>query len=64
MALLLVGAMVLPVHAEDKTTQVSYTESSAYEVNIPVALELEPGAEKTLAIGMDSMNVEPTKKWK
>lgn len=62
MALLLVGAMVLPVHAEDKTTQVSYTESSAYEVNIPVALELEPGAEKTLAIGMDSMNVEPTKK--
>ena len=62
MALLLAGAMALPVHAEEKTTQVSYTAGNTYTINIPATLELEPGVEKTLNIGMDSINVEPTKK--
>ena len=62
MALLLVGAMALPVHAEEKTTQVSYTEGNAYVVDIPATLELEVGKEKALSISMGSMNVEPTKK--
>lgn len=62
MALLLVGAMALPVHAEEKTTQVSYTEGSTYEVNIPATLELERDVEKKLNISMDIINVEPTKK--
>ena len=61
-ALLLAGAMALPVHAEEKTTQVSYTAGNTYTINIPATLELEPGVEKTLNIGMDSINVEPTKK--
>lgn len=61
-ALLLAGAMALPVHAEEKTTQVSYTAENTYTINIPATLELEPGVEKTLNIGMDSINVEPTKK--
>lgn len=62
MALLLAGAMALPVHAEEKTTQVSYTAGNTYTINIPATLELEPGVEKTLNIGMDSINVEPTEK--
>lgn len=62
MALLLVGAMALPVHAEEKTTQVSYTEGNAYVVDIPATLELKRDVEKELNISMDSMNVEPTKK--
>ena len=61
-ALLLAGAMALPVHAEEKTTHVSYTAGNTYTINIPATLELEPGVEKTLNIGMDSINVEPTKK--
>lgn len=61
-ALLLVGAMALPVHAEEKTTQVSYTEDNTYEVNIPATLKLERNVEKELNISMVSMNVEPTKK--
>lgn len=63
MALLLVGAMAIPVHAaEEKTTEVSYKEANAYVIDIPATLELEVGQEKTLPIGMTSINVEPTKK--
>ena len=60
MGLMMAGVLAMPVNAKERTTNVSYTETNAYEISIPENLELKPGEEKTLTISMSKMNVSPT----
>lgn len=62
LALLLTGAIVLPVHAADTNVSVTYREPNAYTLTIPASVELSSDAQVSNEISVADVNLEPGKK--
>lgn len=58
MGVMMLGAMVLPVHAADNTMSVTYRQPNAYTVTIPQSVNLSNGATSN-KIEVKDVNLEP-----
>lgn len=61
MGAMMLGAMVLPVHAEEMS--VTYRQPNAYTVTIPQSIDLSAGADSN-EIEVTGVNLEPNKEIK
>lgn len=61
MSVVMLGAMALPVHAQDMT--VTYREPNSYMVTIPTSVDLSAGAALN-TIEVSNVNLEPNKEIK
>lgn len=61
LSVFLLGTAIMPVHAEEKTTKVEYTQPNSWEVSIP-STTLSQTEETKQTVSATAMNIRPDKK--
>lgn len=61
LSIFLLGTVIMPVHAEEKTTDVVYTQPNSWEVSIPITT-LSQTNETVQTVTATAMNISPDKK--
>ncbi len=66
LSFVMMGAMMLPVHAEDTPqtgeTELSYEQASTYTLSIPTNISLSDSADQELEIKLSAANIRPDQK--